>query len=127
MADLLVHTDVFVHHLRGARRLRPSGDRLSFSSITRFDLFASEGGDQRRIQRLLSPFEEIPVDRRVAERAGPLLSSARLPAADALIAATAIVHRMPLVTERDKDFGEIAGLELRAPTLLGDPAAWGPE
>lgn len=126
MADLLVHSDVLVDHLRGARRLQPGPDRLSYSAVTRFDLFASEDADERRIQRLLSPFQELSLDRRVAERAGRLLRDTSLAAADALIAATAIVHRMPLVTAETKEFGGIDGLEVRSPLALGDPVEWGP-
>jgi predicted nucleic acid-binding protein len=58
--------------------------------------------------------EEITVDRRVADRAGLLRSrppSLRLP--DALIAATALIHGLPLHTKNRRDFERVPELGLR--------------
>ena len=38
MADVLVDTDVFIDHLRGAHALRPGSHRLHYSVITRAEL-----------------------------------------------------------------------------------------
>ena len=40
MPDLLVDTDVFVDHLRGARKMRAGLDRILYSVVTRCELFA---------------------------------------------------------------------------------------
>ena len=40
MGDILVDTDVFIDHLRGARQLTPGRHRLHYSVITRAELFA---------------------------------------------------------------------------------------
>ena len=113
MADLLVDTDIFVDHLRGAHELRGGRHRLSYSVITRAELFAGTTASDV-VQRLLAPFREMPVDREVAERAGRIRreSSLRLP--DALVAATAIVHGLALVTRNRRDFDRVRGLRLRA-------------
>jgi len=65
------------------------------------------------ISILLAPFREISVGRAVAERAGRLRreSGVRLP--DALIAATAIEHKLSLVTRNRSDFEKIPGLRIR--------------
>ena len=57
----------------------------------------------------------VPVDDAIAERAGRLRrgTSRRLP--DALIAATALQHRLTLVTRNVRDFEGIRGLRLRRP------------
>jgi predicted nucleic acid-binding protein len=58
--------------------------------------------------------DEIPVDRRVAERAGLLrrqLPGLRMP--DALIAATALVHSLALHTKNARDFKQVPTLRLR--------------
>lgn len=58
----------------------------------------------------------LPVDLRVAEHWGQLLSRMNrpLPAIDSLLAATALAHGMTLVTRNRRDF-EIPGLELIDP------------
>ena len=55
MADLLVDTDVFVDHLRGAVALVPGRHRLHYSVVTRAELFA--GNTARNLSsQLLAPF-----------------------------------------------------------------------
>lgn len=112
MADVLVDTDVFVDHLRGARELRPGRHRLHYSVVTRAELFAGTSATEL-VATLLAPFRELPVDRAVAERAGRMVreSAVRLP--DALIAATAIEHGLGLVTRNRKDFARIRGVRPR--------------
>lgn len=62
-------------------------------------------------------FGVLPVDERVAPHYGRLLAQAkragrrRLATADALIAATAAAHELPLIT-RDRDFESLAGLDV---------------
>ena len=53
MADLLVDTDVFVDHLRGARRMEPGRDRILYSvvrddGVTAFRRFADRRLTGRR-------------------------------------------------------------------------------
>ena len=61
-------------------------------------------------------FAALPVDAQVAPHYGRLLADVRrrhgkkLATADALIAATAIAHRLPLIT-RDQHFAEIDGID----------------
>jgi predicted nucleic acid-binding protein len=79
--------------------------------------------DERRPGRLLTldlvqrNFEAIPVDERVAPRFGQLMAAARRASggcpgvADALIAATAIAHKLPIFT-CDRDFEAFQGVDL---------------
>lgn len=112
VADFLVDTDVFVDHLRGARRFEAKTHRVHYSVVTRAELFAGNTATDL-ISILLAPFREISVDRAVAERAGRLRreSGVRLP--DALIAATAIEHKLSLFTRNRSDFEKIPGLRIR--------------
>lgn len=115
MTRILVDSDVLVDHLRGHRRLEAGSDELHVSAITRAELFSGRGAEERRIRRLLEPMTGVPVDAAIAERAGRLRrgTDRRLP--DALIAATALEHRLTIVTRNVRDFEGIRGLKLRIP------------
>lgn len=115
VADLLVDTDIFIDHLRGAQELKPGRHRLHYSVITRAELVAGNSATES-VNQLLSPFRELPVDRPVAERAGRIRreSGARLP--DALIAATALEHGLSLVTRNRFDFERVRQLRLKSLT-----------
>ena len=110
---ILVDSDILVDHLRGQRRFVRGQDEVHVSAITRAELFSGRGTEERRIRGLLEPMSELPVDRRVAERAGRIrrTTSIRLP--DALIAATALEHRLTLVTRNVRDFDGVNGLRIR--------------
>jgi toxin FitB len=113
VARILVDSDVLVDHLRGHRRFSRGQDDLHVSAITRAELFAGRGTEERRIRRLLEPMIDLPVDTSVAERAGRLRRTSPLRLPDALIAATALEHRLTLVTRNARDFEGVKGLKLR--------------
>lgn len=112
---ILVDSDVLVDHLRGHRRLVAGSDELHVSAVTRAELFSGGAGEERRIRRLLEAMVDIPVDAAIAGRAGRLRrgTARRLP--DALIAATALQHRLTLMTRNARDFEGIRGLRVRSP------------
>jgi hypothetical protein len=112
VADFLVDTDVFVDHLRGARRLDTRSHRIHYSVITRAELFAGSTATDL-VNTLLAPFREIAVDRGVAERAGRIRRDSGLRLPDALIAATAVENKLGLVTRNRADFEGVSGLRLR--------------
>lgn len=113
MTDLLVDTDVFIDHLRGARELKPGRHRVHYSVITRCELLAGAVGSAL-VQRLLDPFRELPVDRDVAERAGRIRRETGIATPDALIAATAVEHDLTLITRNRRDFEPVKQLRVRA-------------
>lgn len=115
VADLLIDTDVFIDHLRGARRLEPRRDRLCYSVVTRCELYAGTTTVEETIDRLLAPFTEIPVDRSIAEHAGRIRRWNGTRIADALIAATAMEHDLTLVTRNIRDFRNLTGLRVQTP------------
>ena len=113
MAELLVDTDVCIDHLEGVQRLPRRAGRLSYSVITRAELLAGSGEGEAEVRRLLAGMDEIPIDRRVADRAGLLrrqMPYLQMP--DALIAATAITHGVTLATKNKRDFRKVPGLRL---------------
>jgi len=112
VADILVDTDVFVDHLRGAHQLSPKRHRLHYSVVTRAELFAGNTATDL-VTTLLAPFREIPVDRVIAERAGRIRRDTDIRLPDALVAATAIEGRMGLATRNQGDFRRVPRLRLR--------------
>lgn len=112
VVDILVDTDVFIDHLRGARQLVPGRHRLHYSVITRAELFAGNTASNL-VSTLLAPFREIPIGRAVAERAGRIRRESGIRLPDALIAATAIEHKLGLATRNRNDFEQIRRLRLR--------------
>ena len=115
MVDLLVDTDVFANHVRGVRAFTPGANQVSYSVITRLELFAGARADEEGLRLLLSSFRELPVDHAVAERAGRLRRAAGIRTADALLAATALHHSLTLVTTNRDRFDGLPGLRLRSP------------
>jgi toxin FitB len=113
VADLLVDTDLFVDHLRGAAELKVGKHRVHYSVITRAELFAGTSGTDA-VTRLLAPFRELGVDRSVAERAGRIRRETGTRMPDALIAATAVEHGLMVATRNGRDFERIRGLRLRS-------------
>ena len=112
MADLLVDTDVFIDHLRLGRGFATARDRVSYSTIIRAELFAGRNTDEETVNLLLAPFRELAVDREVAQLGGRLRRETGLQLPDALIAATARIHRLALLTRNRRDFEGVPGLRL---------------
>lgn len=110
MADVLVDTDIFIDHLRGAVELKAGKHRLNYSVITRAELFAGTAGTDAA--RLLAPLREIGVDRAIAERAGRIRRESALRMPDALIAATALEGKLSLATRKKKHFEHVRGLRI---------------
>lgn len=112
MADVLVDTDIFVDHLRGAVEIKTGKHRLHYSVVTRAELFAGSNATGA-ITQLLAPMREVDVDRTIAERAGRIRreTGARLP--DALIAATALERNLSLATRNERDFKPVRGVRIR--------------
>jgi predicted nucleic acid-binding protein len=80
--------------------------------VTRAELFA--GNTATEIVRvLLAPFREIDIDREIAERAGRLRRESGIRLPDALIAATAVEHKLSLYTRNSSDFDGFCGLRIR--------------
>jgi len=113
-----VDTDVLVDHLRGERRLSVDLRALGISVITRCELFAGRD-EPALLRRFLAPMIELPVDGAIAELAGRTRRETGIATPDALIAATALAHRLALMTRNRRHFERVADLRLIAPTSMG--------
>ncbi len=113
-AELLVNTDVLIDHLRGERRIVAGGRRLAVSVVSRCELFA--GCDEpERLRRFLAAMIELTIDPVIAELAGTTRRDAGIATPDALIAATALTHGIPLMTRNRRHFGRVSALRVVTP------------
>lgn len=122
---MLVDTDVLIWHLRGypqaTRRLDELG-ALTLSAISylevlqgmrnKAELAAVKKMLDKRSARLLPVTESITL--RATELMESLTLSHGLQMGDALIAATAIEHGLPVLTANVKHFGAVDGLRIEA-------------
>lgn len=121
MPRYLLDTGIVIRHLRGQQNIvqlmRNLGkqERLSISTITRLEVRAGMHPDESyKTQKLLSRFTIFDLNRDVADRAGDLIrqSPRGIAVPDAIIAATALMHQLTLVTLNRKDFVSISGISL---------------
>jgi len=113
-AELLVDTDVLIDHLRGQRRLVASGRRLAVSVVSRCELFAGRD-EPERLRRFLSAMVELTIDPVIAELAGTTRRDTGIATPDALIAATAVIHDIPLLTRNRRHFDQVSALRVVSP------------
>lgn len=71
--------------------------------------------EQRWLAETFDRIKVLPLDNDVVAQAIALRQQRRIALADAVIAATALVHNLPLVTRYTNDFRGIAGLKLIDP------------
>ena len=122
---IVIDTDIVIDHLRGHQ---PSisffesilhTDDVFFSAITEAELVAGKACADENKKELLLHFLHrwiiIPVSHEIAVLAGDLAREYSLTLPDALIAATARIHKAELLTRNVKDFKDIPGLTVRAP------------
>jgi predicted nucleic acid-binding protein len=114
MSGVLFDSDVLIDHLRGHRPVQMS-DGMSISVVTRTELYAGRRHEESRIEVLLEQILEIDIDTVIARDAGRIKRDTGLKIADALIAATALKHKLPLMTRNRRHFERVPGLTLHMP------------
>lgn len=116
---VLVDTDVLIDYFNAgeyAALLDDRRNRIYYSVVTRKELLAKEGlrdSERRAILEALARFRLVPLTRAIAERyASVRRASPALAQADAVIAATAIEKRLPLLTRNWRHFSRVMGVAL---------------
>ena len=130
MTTLLFDTSVFICHLRGEDdrctdylQQVASGELTGIVSVlTLTELYAGEilsQDGERIVDSLVQPFQTVDVGSDIAVQAGRLVRRWRrshgIGAIDALIAATALVEEIPVITLNAKHFSFIPGLVVLNP------------
>jgi predicted nucleic acid-binding protein len=126
--SFLLDTDICSAHLRDNRLVTPRVEqyagRLHVSVVTAAELVvwglrrAATSKRKAAVYAFLSAVAVIDINRPIADRFGMLLRADQLdrgvpaPRLDLLIAATALVHNLTLVTHNTKDFANIPGLQM---------------
>ncbi len=122
--SILVDTDVLIDAGRGLPEaldcLMQAKHRasLSISAITHMELIIGcrNKGELCALEGFVSQFRRIVLDERICAQALDLLRAYRLShgllIADALVAASAMCHGMPLISKNQRDYHFIVGLQL---------------
>lgn len=120
---MLVDTDVLIWHLRGYQQATQKLDSfptLIISAVTYMELLQGlrSKTEMKALQQSLAMrhTQRLPLTPAITERATSLMEgmvlSDGLQMADALIAATALEHQLPLLTGNVKHFAAIAPLRV---------------
>lgn len=120
MEKLLIDTNVIIRYLKSADGVLADimgSYALCISALTVAELLASKraGNEIARAQLedfLTKNFTVMPVETRIAGRAGELLRDLDIALAHAVVAATAMHHDLPLVTYELKTFDNIPDLKI---------------
>lgn len=129
---MIVDTNVLIRLMQGNERVTRAvsefesrGTPLRLSSMTQFELFHSiervENPKERRrtIEAVLDSKPIYPADETVMKKAGRIDGRLRangraIGIGDAIIAATALVHEEPVLTENVEHFERVDGIEVES-------------
>lgn len=117
--QLLIDTDIFIDYLNTgflSAILESKGFDIYYSVVTKKELLSKIGlkeSERQVILTTLKRYRIIPLDNRIAGKYSDLRRKhPSLAKEDALIAATALVRRLPLVTRNWRHYKVIEGLTL---------------
>lgn len=124
MKGILVDTSIIIDFLRQKDKsktiqikLEQSQIPLHVSIITHTECFSGKSIWEKTeafqaLKSLFSDIKILPLEEEISEKAGQIRAKYNKNIADAIIAATSIIHDLDLATLNIKDFKKIAGLRL---------------
>jgi predicted nucleic acid-binding protein len=122
--NYLFDSNILIYHLNGqlnARATQLLGDGISgdgaYSIISKIELLGFNQSREQEVQArsLLSRLQEIELSSAIAEETIQLRKSRKIKLPDAVIAASALVLNLTIVTRNIDDFNRISGLNLINP------------
>ena len=124
-AHLLIDTSIFIEHLRKQNRQKSvlynivGNYALYTSTVVEFELYTGATDEQKRrdVQEILTWTTVLPLTSDVAQSAATIYRELRannqlIEMRDILIAATAVVHTLPLMTLNLGHFNRVQQLQL---------------
>ena len=124
--QFLVDTDILIAYLN--RRfyrnyLENPLNRIYYSAVTKKELLSKQGlkaSERQAILNLLGRFRLVRIDQSIAKEYSRLRESdVSLAKGDALIAASALVRKIPLLTQNVRHFRGVRGLVLLPLEITG--------
>jgi len=122
MKKLVVDTSVIIDFLRSNNKENTllymlAEEDLYVSIVTHTELYAGKSvwensATRESLEKVLAGMSFVAVDKRISERAGHIKSYSDISLIDALIAATALIDNMELITLNNKDFEKVKGLKI---------------
>lgn len=118
MSRQLLDTNILILHIGDIEPVEFIPGFVAVSSVTVFELLRYPGmssEERQKIQNMIDACVEIPVNSTIARRAAELsFTRPKMKSLDVLIAATALVYHLPLVTKNTKDFKGVKGLTIHS-------------
>ncbi len=121
---LLFDSNILIYHLNGdlntqGKSLLKAGlvEKGAYSVISKIEVIGFQQSEalEKQARKLLSGLIEIPLTSEIAEQTIALRKLHKIKLPDAVIAATALIVGLTLVTRNSKDFAQINGLLLTNP------------
>jgi tRNA(fMet)-specific endonuclease VapC len=124
MSELLLDTSIIIDFLRRKDKessvlltLVQENRKLSISIITHIELYAGRSVWEKKealeeLEKLFSGVSILPLQEEISRKAGEIKAKHGTNLLDAIIAATALIHRLDLVTLNVKDFENIKGISI---------------
>jgi predicted nucleic acid-binding protein len=125
MDEILLDSDILIDHLRGYEPARQYLKRFEAGELQGYLLIITvaelaagqmqQEDEETKVQHLLALFTHIDLDFAIAWRGGEIRRQYHTRLADALIAATALLHNLRLATRNLQHFTSIEGLRVDKP------------
>ena len=113
--SVLLDSNILIDHLRDVPAATETIRRhrhVSVSVISRIEVLAGPAAQVEDARLLLSTMQVLPLTEAVADKAVEMRRELRLRLPDAVILATAKVHRLTLVTRDQRDFGGLVDVDV---------------